>query len=117
MANEKSAKNGDRHTHLDADASRPSRAGGATFVFFAGPQRERPRHRAVIGYYGDSTTSQHGFIYNTNTGQYTFVDDPEEAFSNGVEVTQITGIHELRRDHGVLLGRQRGFSTASIGQV
>jgi hypothetical protein len=36
--------------------------------------------------------SQHGFIYNTNTGQYTFLDDPSEAFDNGVEVTQITGI-------------------------
>ena len=46
----------------------------------------------AVGYYGDSTTSQHGFIYNTNTGQYTFLDDPSEAFNNGVEVTQITGI-------------------------
>ena len=45
-----------------------------------------------MGYYGDSTTSQHGFLYNTNTGQYTFLDDPSEAFNNGVEVTQITGI-------------------------
>ena len=46
-----------------------------------------------MGYYGDSTTSQHGFIYNTHTGQYTFLDDPSEAFDNGVEVTQITGIN------------------------
>lgn len=46
----------------------------------------------AVGYYGDSTVSQHGFIYNTNTGQYTFIDDPAEAFNNGVEVTQITGI-------------------------
>ena len=45
-----------------------------------------------MGYYGDSTTSQHGFLYNTKTGQYTFLDDPSEAFDNGVEVTQITGI-------------------------
>ena len=46
----------------------------------------------AVGYYGDSTTSQHGFLYNTHTGQYTFLDDPSEAFTNGVEVTQITGI-------------------------
>jgi hypothetical protein len=46
----------------------------------------------AVGYYGDSTGSQHGFLYNTKTGQYTFVDDPSEAFYKGVEVTQITGI-------------------------
>ncbi len=46
----------------------------------------------AVGYYGDSTGSQHGFIYNTHTGKYTFLDDPNAAFSNGVEVTQITGI-------------------------
>ncbi len=46
-----------------------------------------------VGYYGDSTTSQHGYFYNTNTGTYTFLDDPNAAFSNGVEVTQITGIN------------------------
>jgi hypothetical protein len=45
-----------------------------------------------VGYYGDSTTSQHGFLYNTNTGTYTFVDDPAAQFHDGVEVTQITGI-------------------------
>lgn len=25
----------------------------------------------AVGYYGDSTTSQHDFLYNTNAGQYT----------------------------------------------
>jgi hypothetical protein len=46
----------------------------------------------AVGYYGDSTGSQHGFLYDTRTGRYTFVDDPGAAFHNGVEVTQITGI-------------------------
>jgi uncharacterized membrane protein len=46
----------------------------------------------AVGYYGDSTLSQHGYFYNTKTGQYTFLDDPNAAFDNGVEVTQITGI-------------------------
>ncbi len=45
-----------------------------------------------VGYYGDSTGSQHGFIYNAHTGKYTFLDDPNAGFSDGVQVTQITGI-------------------------
>jgi hypothetical protein len=60
-----------------------------------------------VGYYGDSTTSQHGFIYNTHTGQYTFLDDPSEAFDNGVEVTQITGINNS--------GEITGFYTDANG--
>ncbi len=75
-----------------ADPSIPNVPGepGATFVF---SQILSVNDKGIaVGYYGDSTTSQHGFIYNTNTGQYTFLDDPSEAFSNGVEVTQITGI-------------------------
>jgi hypothetical protein len=44
------------------------------------------------GYYGDSTTSQHGYLYNTLTKSYTFLDNPSAQFHNGVEITQITGI-------------------------
>jgi probable HAF family extracellular repeat protein len=63
---------------------------GATFVF---SQILGINDKGIaVGYYGDSTTSQHGFLYNTHTGAYTFLDDPSEAFNNGVEVTQITGI-------------------------
>ena len=74
--------------------TRPSRTcpgePGATFVF---SQVLGINDKGIaVGYYGDSTTSQHGFLYNTHTGQYTFLDDPSEAFTNGVEVTQITGI-------------------------
>jgi uncharacterized membrane protein len=75
-----------------ADPTIPAVAGepGATFVF---SQVLAVNDQGIaVGYYGDSTTSQHGFLYNTNTGQYTFLDDPNEAFNNGVEVTQITGI-------------------------
>jgi uncharacterized membrane protein len=75
-----------------ADPTIPTVPGepGATFVFsqILGIND----HGIAVGYYGDSTTSQHGFLYNTNTGKYTFLDDPSEAFNNGVEVTQITGI-------------------------
>ena len=61
----------------------------------------------AVGYYGDSTTSQHGFLYNTHTGVYTFLDDPSEAFDNGVEVTQITGINNSGEITGLLLRCQR----------
>ncbi|MGO9466038.1 MAG: hypothetical protein ACLQIB_12500 [Isosphaeraceae bacterium] len=68
----------------------PGEPAGTTFVF---SQILGINDKGIaVGYYGDSTASQHGFIYNTKTGQYTFLDDPSEAFCNGVEVTQITGI-------------------------
>jgi hypothetical protein len=93
MANEKSAKNGALTGTAISDPTIPTVQGepGATFVFsqILGIND----HGIAVGYYGDSTISQHGFIYNTNTGQYTFLDDPSEAFDNGVEVTQITGIN------------------------
>lgn len=82
------------------DPTIPSVAGepGATFVF---SQILSVNDAGIaVGYYGDSTTSQHGFLYNTNTGKYTFVDDPSEKFNGGVEVTQITGIN----DSGELTG-------------
>jgi hypothetical protein len=62
----------------------------------------------AVGYYGDSTISQHGFIYNTNTGSYSFLDDPNEQFTAaGVEVTQITGINNS--------GEITGFYTDASG--
>src|SRR5271166_661038 len=92
MASQGAAKKGTLTGIAIADPTIPTVKGepGATFVFsqILGIND----HGIAVGYYGDSTTSQHGFIYNTNTGQYTFLDDPSEAFHNGVEVTHITGI-------------------------
>jgi hypothetical protein len=67
---------------------------GATFVF---SQILGVNDSGIaVGYYADSTASQHGFFYNTNTALYTFLDDPAEQFSiGGVEVTQITGINNV----------------------
>jgi hypothetical protein len=78
---------------------------GATFVFsqILGIND----NGLAVGYYGDSTTSQHGFFYNTKTGKYTFLDDPSEGFFNGVEVTQITGINNS--------GQISGFYTDTNG--
>jgi hypothetical protein len=92
VASEKAAKNGILTGIAVADPTIPVVAGepGATFVF---SQILGVNDKGIaVGYYGDSTMSQHGFIYNTRTGHYTFLDDPSEAFNNGVEVTQITGI-------------------------
>jgi hypothetical protein len=92
-ANAKNAVNGTLMATAIADPTIPTNVPGepgATFVF---SQMLGINDRGIVaGYYGDSTTSQHGYLYNSATGQYTFLDDPSEAFSNGVEVTQITGI-------------------------
>jgi probable HAF family extracellular repeat protein len=92
MANAKSMKGAPITGTAIADPSIPMVKGemGATFVF--SQVLGINDHGIAVGYYGDSTTSQHGFLYNTHTGTYTFLDDPSEAFNNGVEVTQITGI-------------------------
>jgi hypothetical protein len=92
VTNKYAAKNGTLTGTPVADPVIPAVAGerGATFVF--SQILAVNDHGIAVGYYGDSTTSQHGFLYNTKTGQYTFLDDPSEAFNNGVEVTQITGI-------------------------
>jgi hypothetical protein len=92
VANVKAARNGVVNGTPVADPTIPTVAGepGATFVF---SQILGINDQGIaVGYYGDSTTSQHGFLYNIRTKQYTFLDDPSEAFNNGVEVTQITGI-------------------------
>jgi hypothetical protein len=90
-----------------ADPTIPTVPGepGATFVFsqILGIND----HGIAVGYYGDSTNSQHGFLYNTNTGQYSFLDDPNEGFNGGVEVTQITGINNA--------GEITGFYTDTAG--
>jgi uncharacterized membrane protein len=94
IANERDARHGQLTGTAVADPTIPNVPGepGATFVF---SQILAVNDEGIaVGYYGDSTTSQHGFLYNTHTGRYTFLDDPSEAFHNGVEVTQITGIND-----------------------
>lgn len=91
-ANVSSAQGGSLTGTPVAEPTIPTVAGepGATFVF---AQILGVNDNGIaVGYYGDSTTSQHGFLYNTNTGVYTFLDDPSEQFDNGAEVTQLTGI-------------------------
>jgi hypothetical protein len=108
MAKLNNASNGMLQGNAIADPTIPAvkgEPGGATFVF---SQILGVNDQGIaVGYYGDSTLSQHGFLYNTNTGKYTFLDDPNEHFNNGVEVTQITGINNA--------GEITGFFTDANG--
>jgi hypothetical protein len=87
----------------------PNQQPGATFTFsqILGINDQG----TASGYYQDSTGSQHGYLFNTNTGKYTFLDDPSAGFLNGVEITQITGITNA---DGVELS---GFYTTSTGAM
>ncbi len=118
VANVASASNGSLTGTAVTDPNIPSIPGepGATFVFsqILGINDSG----LAVGYYGDSTGSQHGFLYNTNTGQYSFLDDPNAAFNNGVEITQITGINdsgEITGFYSDANGVLHGFvATASV---
>ncbi len=112
MANRSGVVGGQVTGTAIADPTIPPVAGepGATFVF---SQILGINDGGIaVGYYGDSTTSQHGYLYNTLTGHYTFLDDPAEQFNNGVEVTQITGINnsgELTGFYSDANGLSHGF--------
>ncbi len=94
MANASAAVGGSLTGTAITDPTIPKVPGepGATFVF--SQVLGINDHGVAVGYYQDSTASQHGYFYNTSTGTYTFLDDPNAAFNGaGVEVTQITGIN------------------------
>jgi hypothetical protein len=63
------------------------------------------------GYYQTTNGSQHGYIYNTVTKTYTFLDEPN-APTSGVSITQITGINDAGDLTGFYVdsgGVQHGF--------
>jgi hypothetical protein len=66
-------------------------------------------HGIAVGYFGDSSLSQHGYLYNTNTGNYSFLDDPSAVATNGVVVTQITGINNSGEITGFYSGANGVF--------
>jgi hypothetical protein len=90
-------------------AMNPHQQPGATFTFsqILGINDQG----TASGYYQDSTGSQHGYLYNTNMKNYTFLDDPKAGFLNGVEITQITGITNA---DGIELS---GFYTTNTGAM
>jgi len=117
-ANIANARNGVLMGSAVSDPIIPSVPGepGATFVF---SQILGVNDGGLeVGYYGDDTTSQHGFLYNPSTDLYTFLDDPAEGFDNGVEVTQITGISnsgEIAGFYSDTSGVFHGFVACPVG--
>ena len=86
----------------------PARPRRARRHFRVLPTPGRQRLGLVAGYYGDSTTSPNTASSTTRRPvHYSFLDDPAEAFNNGIEVTQITGINDL--------GELSGFYTDANG--
>jgi len=120
QANIQNANNGVLPGTAIADPTIPNVPGepGATFVF---SQILGINDSGIaVGYYGDSTTSQHGFFYNTITGAYMFLDDPAEQFDNGVEITQITGINnsgEIAGFYSDASGVFDGFVACPVGMT
>jgi hypothetical protein len=118
MANTSAAIGSTLTGNAIADPTIPTIPGepGATFVFsqVLGVNDQG----LAVGYFGDSTTSQHGYFYDTNTGVYTFLDDPSEGFNGGVEVTQITGISnsgEIAGFYSDANGVFHGFVACPVG--
>ncbi len=62
----------------------------------------------VVGFYSIDGQHQHGFLYNTNTGQYTLIPDPVQP---NLFLTQFLGIN----DEGIAVGYWQDFSGAQHG--
>jgi hypothetical protein len=99
MLNAKGVKTGTLTGTAVADPTIPAVAGEHGAKFLSAQLRGINDKGIAVGGYSDSTGSGHGFLYNTKTRQYTFLDDPSEAFNhiitsnpNAVESTVITGI-------------------------
>ncbi len=66
----------------------------------------------AVGYYQTNNGSQFGFLFNLNTQTYAFLDDPQAAPVNGVQITQITGVTNSGEICGFFIdaqGVQHGF--------
>jgi hypothetical protein len=71
----------------------------------------------AVGYYQTNNGSQFGFLFNTMTDTYTYLDDPQAAPVNGVQITQITGIDNQGDLSGFYVdpnGVQRGFFATAV---
>jgi len=66
----------------------------------------------AVGYYQTTNGSQYGFLFNLSTNTYTFLDAPNAAVVNGVQITQITGVSNAGEICGFYIaanGAQHGF--------
>lgn len=74
----------------------------------------------AVGYYQTDNNSQYGFLFNTATDEYTYLDNPAAAPVGGVQVTQITGINDAGEIAGFSVnaaGVQRGFTAGPAAPV
>jgi len=66
----------------------------------------------AVGYYQTNNGSQFGFLFNLATQTYTFLDAPQAAPVNSVQITQITGVTNTGEICGFFIdaqGVQHGF--------
>ena len=75
----------------------------------------------AVGYYQTKdTSSQFGFLYDTQTQQYTYLDDHEAAPLNGVKTTQITGLTnagEIAGFYADANGKLQGFTAVPVPEA
>ena len=86
-------------------------SGGLTLTQFLGIND----NNEAVGYYQTTNGSQFGFLFNLNTQTYTFLDAPQAAPVNGVQITQITGVSNAGTIAGFFIdanGAQHGFIAA-----
>ena len=103
---------------LLADPSTPQMANGnLALTQFLGINQSG----LAVGYYQTKDTgSQFGFLYNTQTQQYTYLDDPEAAPINGTQITQITGLTNAGEIAGFYVnaaGKQQGFTALPVPEA
>jgi hypothetical protein len=68
--------------------------------------------KKAVGYYQTTDNSQYGFLFDLSTMTYTFLDHPDAAPVNGVQITQITGIDDAGEIAGFFIdasGNTHGF--------
>jgi uncharacterized membrane protein len=109
VANEKSARNGAITATPIPDPTIPHEL-GATVVDsgFYGINDKG----IAVGYCYDSFSDLHGFLYNTKTGQYTFLDEPSGGGSTSI--TGITNSGEITGDYIDRKGLSHGFVAVPI---
>lgn len=99
-------------TLLPDPSTARTQAGGLFLTQFLGINDKG----VAVGYYQTNNGSQFGFLFNTATNTYTFLDDPSAAPVNGVQITQITGIDNSGMICGFYIdanGVQHGFTATS----
>jgi hypothetical protein len=96
------------------DPSTPRTAnGGLMLTQFLGINDENK----AVGYYETDNGSQYGFLFDLKSQSYTYLDAPQAAPVNDVQITQITGINDANQLSGFYIdagGVQHGFVASQM---